>query len=60
VCGAWRNGLSCTLISPDSTDAISPRIVIIASQKRSSSRRDSLSVGSIIIVSCTGQDMVGA
>ena len=32
----------------------------MASQKRSSSARDSLSVGSIISVPATGHDMVGA
>ena len=35
-------------------------MAIIASQKRSSSAWLSLSVGSIIMVSGTGQDMVGA
>ena len=40
--------------------AISSRIAIIASQKRSSSALDSLSVGSIISVPATGKDMVGA
>jgi hypothetical protein len=40
--------------------AISARIAIIASQKRSSSALDSLSVGSIISVPGTGNDIVGA
>ncbi len=39
---------------------ISSRMEIIASQKRSSSALDSLSVGSIISVPGTGQLMVGA
>jgi hypothetical protein len=36
------------------------RIAIIASQKRSSSARSSLSVGSTISVPATGNDIVGA
>ena len=39
---------------------ISSRIASIASQNRSSSALVSLSVGSIISVPATGQDMVGA
>ena len=46
--------------SPSATRAISARIAIIASQNRSSSARLSLSVGSIISVPATGNDMVGA
>ena len=42
------------------TSITKARDAIIASQKRSSSSRDSLSVGSIIKVPATGQDMVGA
>jgi hypothetical protein len=34
-------------------------MAIMASQKRSSSALDSLSVGSTMIVPATGQDMVG-
>jgi len=45
---------------PNSTSWISDRIEIIASQKRSNSALDSLSVGSTITVPTTGQDMVGA
>jgi hypothetical protein len=45
---------------PLSTLAISARMAIMASQKRSSSALDSLSVGSIISVPATGNDMVGA
>ena len=60
MCGALRSGLSSTGHSPAATLAISPRIAIIASQKRSSSRRSSLSVGSIISVPATGNDIVGA
>ena len=46
--------------APFSTARISPRMAIIASQKRSSSAFDSLSVGSIISVPATGKHMVGA
>ncbi len=60
VCGARRSGLFSRSIRPSSIARISSRIAIIASQKRSSSSRDSLSVGSIIIVPATGQDIVGA
>ena len=59
VCGAFLSTLSfgrpCRSIS-----RISSRIAIIASQKRSSSAFDSLSVGSIISVPATGNDTVGA
>ena len=60
MCGAFDNRLFSGSASPASSAAISRRIAIIASQKRSSSRLDSLSVGSIISVSGTGNDMVGA
>jgi len=40
--------------------SISPWIAIIASQNRSSSAFDSLSVGSTINVPATGHDIVGA
>ena len=60
VCGACRSGLSSTVHSPASTRAISPRMAIIASQNRSSSRFDSDSVGSTISVPATGNDIVGA
>ena len=46
--------------SPAATLSISPRIAIIASQKRSSSASVSLSVGSIISVPATGKLIVGA
>jgi hypothetical protein len=45
---------------PASTAAISARMAIIASQKRSSSRLGSLSVGSTISVPATGKLSVGA
>ena len=60
VCGAPFSRLSDRSASPRSIAAISLRIAIMASQKRSSSPLASLSVGSIIMVSGTGQDMVGA
>ena len=50
MCGACLSGLSSRGQAPSSTCAISPRIAIIASQKRSSSASDSLSVGSTISV----------
>ncbi len=59
VWGAFLSGFSFGS-APASTWAISPRIEIIASQKRSSSSFDSLSVGSIIRVPGTGHDIVGA
>ena len=46
--------------APDSISLISSRIAIIASQKRSSSAFDSLSVGSIMRVPGTGNETVGA
>ena len=45
---------------PDPIASISPWMAIIASQKRSSSSFDSLSVGSTMIVPATGQETVGA
>ena len=60
VCGAFFSGLSARSARPCSTARISARIAIMASQKRSSSACGSLSVGSIISVPATGQDMVGA
>src|SRR4051812_31310429 len=59
-CGAFLSGLSSREILPSSIARISSRIEIIASQNRSSSAFDSLSVGSIIIVPATGKDTVGA
>jgi len=46
--------------APEATFWISAWIEIIASQKRSSSALGSLSVGSNISVSCTGNASVGA
>ena len=60
VCGAWRSGEAATLNRPPSISAISCRIAIMASQKRSISALDSDSVGSIIRVPGTGKLMVGA
>ena len=60
VCGAWRSGEASIFQRPSSTSAISLRIAIMASQKRSSSAFDSDSVGSIISVPGTGKLMVGA
>jgi hypothetical protein len=60
VCGAFLSGLSSRRPAALSIARISSRIAIIASQKRSSSARDSLSVGSIISVPATGNDIVGA
>ncbi len=60
MCGACRSGESLIAHLPRSTSAISSRIAIIASQKRSSSAFDSDSVGSIISVPATGKLMVGA
>ena len=54
------SGLSSRGQAPASTCAISARIAIIASQKRSSSSSDSLSVGSTISVPATGKLSVGA
>src|SRR5205823_898365 len=58
--GAFFSGLFVLSLCPDSMAAISAWILIIASQNRSSSCFDSLSVGSIITVPATGQEMVGA
>lgn len=60
VCGAFFSGLSWASYAPDATRAISDLIAIIASQNRSRSVRLSLSVGSIMNVPATGNDMVGA
>ena len=60
VCGAFLSGLSARSASPRSTAAIYSRIAIIASQKRSNSAFDSLSVGSIMSVPATGNETVGA
>jgi hypothetical protein len=60
VWGAFLSGLLARSMAPLSIAAISARIAIIASQKRSSSALDSLSVGSIMSVPGTGNDMVGA
>ena len=60
VCGAFFSGLSRASYSPEATRSISARIAIIASQNRSTSGRFSLSVGSIISVPATGNDIVGA
>src|SRR6185503_5875604 len=60
VCGAFFNGLFCLSMRPVSIALISPWMAIIASQNRSSSAFDSLSVGSTIIVPATGQLNVGA
>ena len=60
VCGACLSGLLALSDSPLATASISPWIEIIASQKRSSSAFDSLSVGSIMSVPGTGNDIVGA
>ena len=57
--GAFFNGLFCRSNFPFTTASISPRIAIIASQNRSSSGFDSLSVGSIIIVPATGLEWTG-
>src|SRR6185436_7581538 len=56
VCGAFLSALSVFDILPVSIARISSRIAIIASQKRSSSCFDSLSVGSIMNVPGTGND----
>ena len=60
VCGAPRSGEFSGVHSPASTRRISSRMAIIASQKRSSSPRSSLSVGSTISVPATGKLIVGA
>ena len=60
MCGAWASAESSCAIAPDSISAISPAMAIMASQKRSISASDSDSVGSIMSVPATGNDMVGA
>jgi hypothetical protein len=60
VCGAFFSTLSVASAWPFSTANTSRWMLIIASQKRSSSRLGSLSVGSTISVPGTGKDMVGA
>ena len=60
VWGACLSGLFAGSLRPSSTARISSRIDSMASQKRSSSARLSLSVGSTISVPATGQLMVGA
>ena len=60
VWGAFFNRLSSRGWLPCSISRISWRMAIMASQNRSSSAFDSLSVGSIISVPATGHDMVGA
>jgi hypothetical protein len=59
VCGAPVRRFTSRSARPISTSRISSRIAIIASQNRSSSSLDSLSVGSIISVPATGNDTVG-
>ena len=58
--GGEAEGVSVAASSPDSMSAISERMAIMASQKRSISALDSDSVGSIIRVPATGKLMVGA
>ena len=60
MCGAKRSGLSSIDSSPAATASISARMASIASQNRSSSAFDSLSVGSTISVPVTGKLTVGA
>src|SRR5678816_2411106 len=60
VWGAFLSGLLVRSSWPASIAAISCRIAIIASQNRSSSALDSLSVGSTMSVPGTGNDIVGA
>jgi hypothetical protein len=60
VCGAFLSGLLSRGHSPDAMRSISPVIEISASQKRSSSYFDSLSVGSTMSVPATGNESVGA
>ena len=60
VCGAFFSGLSDVSRSPLATLSISALIEIIASQNSSISVRLSLSVGSIMNVPATGNDIVGA
>ena len=60
VRGVLERVVAARSLRPCSIARISARMAIIASQKRSSSAWLSLSVGSIIMVPGTGQDMVGA
>ena len=60
VCGAFFIGLSILSNFPDLISSISDLIYIKVSQNLSSSFKLSLSVGSIIMVPGTGQDIVGA
>jgi hypothetical protein len=60
VWGAKRSGLASAGHSPAATRSISDLIAIMAAQKRSSSRRSSLSVGSTMSVPATGKLIVGA
>ena len=60
VCGDIFSTLPSRGWAPDSISLISLRMEIKASQKRSSSALLSDSVGSIIRVLETGQDIVGA
>src|SRR5699024_6619299 len=60
VWGAPTRGLSSTGQEPETTSSASLAIISIASTKRSISARSSDSVGSIMKVPATGNDMVGA
>ena len=60
VWGACFRVLSAASSAPDSTASISLRMALKASQRRSSSAFDSLSVGSTMRVPTTGQLIVGA
>ena len=60
VCGAFFSGLSSRGQTPLLDRRSRSRMAIIASQKRSSSASDSLSVGSTISVPGTGKLSVGA
>jgi hypothetical protein len=60
VCGAFFSTLFSCGCTPCSISAISLRMVMSASTKRSSSALSSDSVGSTMMVPATGHDMVGA
>ena len=60
MCGALRSALWSRATRPAAMSSISASMAIMASQNRSSSRFDSDSVGSIMRVPATGNDMVGA
>jgi MFS family permease len=60
VCGAFFKTLPSRGCRPSTTSSISLRMPMSASQKRSISRRGSLSVGSTMSVPATGNDRVGA